>query len=67
MIKVQSEVEPCEVNGTELNGLKSSKQLLFVESHWNYRQLVILRYGEVSITVVASDLLKAINNAGNTK
>lgn len=61
-----NEVEPYEVNGTEINGLKSSKNLLRVESHCNYNNFVVLRYEDKNITVKASDLQKAINNAINS-
>jgi hypothetical protein len=66
MIYVLNEVEPYEVNGTEINGLKSTKNLLRVESHWNRRDFIVLRYEDKNITVLASDLSHAISNASNT-
>jgi hypothetical protein len=66
MIYVMNEVEPYEVNGNEANGLRSSKNLLRVESHWNRSEFVVLRYEEKNITVKASDLIVAINNATKT-
>lgn len=66
MIKVINEVEPYEVDGSEVNGLKSSKKLLAVESHWNRNEFVILDYDGKSITVLARDLISAINNSTNS-
>jgi len=63
MIKVTNEVEPYEVDGNESSGLKSSKDLLIVESHWNRDSFVVLKYKGKSITVIASDLNSAISNA----
>lgn len=68
MITVISEVEPHEIGGEEINDLKSEKPLLRVMSHWNRNNLVILKFdeNEKSITVLAKDLIAAINNATNS-
>jgi hypothetical protein len=66
MIKVINEVEPYEINGNELHEVKSKKQLLMVESHWNRREFVVLTFGDINLTVKASDVIQAVNNASNS-
>ncbi len=63
MIKVTNEIVIYEVDGRDdvLNDAK-----LIVESHWNYNERIVLDYGGKKITVIASDLEKAISNAKNS-
>jgi len=69
MIKVTNEVEPYERNGDDFEcGLKSKKPIIKVESHWNRQEFVIIQIADGdSFTVVASDMIAAINNATNSR
>jgi hypothetical protein len=56
-----------ELNVYEIDGVKTDihKQLLIVKSHWNFTDRVILMFGGREITVLSSELQKAIKNATN--
>ena len=45
---------------------KTRDDALTVQNHWNSNRLVVLKIGNEEVTVNASDLIKAINNATNT-
>lgn len=66
-IKVRCEVDVYEVSGSDEDTRGLDMPKLVVESH--YRDaLVVLRRGEHdAITVVASDLIAAIQNATRTR
>ena len=65
MIKVRNEVAVIETNGKETQGLE--RPLLIVASHWNWDDRVELTVGGDRITVLARDLIAAVNNATNTR
>ncbi len=65
MIKVTCEVKVYEVDGKEAKHSPSDEPVI-VSSHWNYRDRVVLTLNGKSVTVLADDLEKAINNATNT-
>lgn len=55
-----------EVNGKDVTGKAWYEgERLEIKSHWNSSDRVVLCYGDVKITVIASDLLAAIANAQN--
>ena len=58
-------VEVYEENGTELKALKSKKPSITVREHWNRKDFVIINMGNLSYTVLATDLEKAIQNCQN--
>ena len=64
-LKVECEVQVYEVDGEEIS--MASHKKLTVTSHWNRNEMVKLEFGEGTVTVLAADLIKAINNAINTK
>jgi hypothetical protein len=67
MIKVVNEVNVLETNGQEVETkVGGDEQRLIVASHWNYSSKVVLAYGGETITVNASDLIMAVENARNT-
>lgn len=67
-MKVSNELKIYELNGrtpqsnSELNITEST---LLIESHWNYQDRVVINFNGQQITLLAIDLLKAINNASN--
>ena len=45
--------------------LRSKKPSITIREHWNRKEFVIVNMGELSYTVCAKDLEKAIQNAQN--
>lgn len=64
MIKVINEITLVESDGKEIP--VGHKEKLLVESHWNMSKCVVIKVGDVNITVLAADLKSAIDNATNT-
>lgn len=62
-IKVSNKLKIYEVNGTEPKPIDGPQ--LEVLSHWNRQAFVVLKFGSDEVTVLASDLDKAIENAKN--
>lgn len=58
-------IEVFEENGTALNAIRSKKPSITIREHWNRRELVIVNMGDKSYSVLASDLIAAIQNAQN--
>lgn len=65
MIKVVNKLKVYEVNDEETNTI-DDKTTLVVESHWNERRFVVLKFNDIKITISADDLESAIKNATNT-
>lgn len=65
MIQSINIVEVYEENGIELKTIRSKKPSITVRKHWNRKSFVVLQIGELSYTVEAADLEKAIRNAQN--
>ena len=63
MIEVVSKIKIYEVDGKDADTKKPES--LTIQSHWNYHDFVVIKYGDKSITVDKKDLIKAIDNAGN--
>ncbi len=64
-MKVTSKIPIYEFNGKEVSGLPSDDTMLTVNSHWNWTDRVVLKLGNQEITVLSSDLIKAVRNAEN--
>jgi hypothetical protein len=63
-IKVESEVECYEVDGKEVE-VGGDRPKIRVLSHWNRDELVTLKVGTKTYTVVGDHLERAIQNARN--
>ncbi len=62
-MKTVSEIKIYEVDGSEVKDPKGPK--LHVSNHWNLSRMVNLIMGGKTVTVLASDLKRAIDNATN--
>jgi hypothetical protein len=62
-MRITNELECYEINGEEQKGI--DLPILKVSSHWNRDEFVVLEFNGQKITVVISQLSKAIQNAGN--
>ena len=59
-------IEIYEINGTEEKGLRSHQRKVRVREHWNRQEFVVLQIDEgTEVTVLASQLVRAIENAQN--
>ena len=58
-------IEVFEENGVSLNTIRSKKPSITIREHWNRREFVIVNMGDKSYTVLANDLIAAIQNAQN--
>ena len=63
-MKVINTIKPLEIDGKDSNNV-GEKRLLSVESHWNMKDRIHLKFEGVDITVPADELERAINNARN--
>ena len=63
-VKVETEITLYELDGEEIPLEDVSVK---VSSHWNARELVVLKCGEHEYTVSALDLGKALENAQNVR
>ena len=64
-MKTTSEIEIYETNGEE--SPIANYPLMTVESHWNRNEMIVLKIGKKSVTVLADELKKAIDNATNIR
>lgn len=58
-------IEVYETNGTEENGLRSDRPNVKVREHWNRKEFITIEIDEKKVTVLASELKRAIENAQN--
>lgn len=58
-------IEVYEESGVELNALRSKKPSITIREHWNRKEFVIINMGNLSYTVLAKDMIAAIENAQN--
>lgn len=65
MIKVENKQQVYEIDGKDVTGPRDEYQLT-VASHWNRPEFVVIKFGDNSYTVVANDIIAAIQNAKNT-
>lgn len=63
MIKVISSVPVYERNGKEANW---QTERIEIQGHWNEQRKIIIKIGDETYTVIASDLEAAIKNATHT-
>ena len=63
-LKTETKVEIHEKDGADI-AIGAESEYLLVESHWNYGDRIVLRFSHFArnITVTASDLKRAIENA----
>lgn len=65
MITVTNEVKVYEIGGEEIP-IGGQKENIIVSNHWNNSKMVNIFTEGRKITVVANDLITAIQNAVNT-
>ena len=63
MIHVENKIRVYEIDGEVCEG--ADQPYVIVKSHWNLDTRVVLLVGDSEVTVVGSDLRKAIENATN--
>ncbi len=64
-MKIESSINPVEIEDTEVRGLPNDADALLVKAHHIFNRLVILDWRGHSITVSATELEQAIRNARN--
>jgi hypothetical protein len=64
-MRVSNEIDVCDVEGNEFENF--DKRSLRVESHDHRKGLVVLKYGDMVISVPAEDLKTAVVNATRTE
>ena len=62
-MEIVSKIQIYEIDSKDVDIKR--QEFLSVESHWNYHDFIVIRYGAKSITVNKEDLIKAVINAGN--
>lgn len=65
MFRIETRIDPTEVQGEAITGLPNEADQLIVSSHHIYNSLVILDWHGRNITVSAEDLRRAVENAKN--
>lgn len=63
--KIETRIRSYEVEGTPITGLHNRADDLIVSAHRNRKDFVILDWHGRAITVAASDLQRAVQNATN--
>lgn len=58
-------IEIYETNGVEEKGLRSERPKVEVSEHWNRKDFVKIGIDGKNVTVLASELKRAIDNAQN--
>lgn len=65
MLKIETRIDPVEIQGAEVKGLPDERDQLIVSAHWNWNRVVVLDWHGRTITVSAIELKRAIENACN--
>jgi hypothetical protein len=65
MMKIETRIDPVEIDGGEISGLPKDSDQVSVSAHWNVNRFVVILFHGVSVTVLAKDLTRAIQNATN--
>jgi hypothetical protein len=65
MLKIETRIDPYEIDGKEVYGLAQDTDQLSVKAHWNINRFVVLEWHGKSFTVSADQLERAIKNATN--
>ena len=63
--KIETRIRSYEVNGEEVKGLPNDADDLVILAHWNRPSLIVIDFHGRQITVAASDIKRAIENATN--
>lgn len=63
--ETSNSLEIYETNGIDEKGLRSQRPKLIIHEHWNVRDFVVIELDGKKVTVLASQLKKAIDNAQN--
>jgi hypothetical protein len=64
-MKVKNELQVYEQDGKEIKGIEYP--IVKIESHWNYKDRVVVEIDGKKVTLIADDLRRAIDNATNHK
>lgn len=59
-MKTIVEIDAYEIAGEEIKGLSSKDEKVKIESHWNYDDRVVVKFRDVTFTVLIKDLKAAI-------
>ena len=65
MLKIETRLDPVEINSEDIKGLPQEADQVIVSAHWNYSQWVVLNFHGRTVTVNAAELRRAIENATN--
>lgn len=65
MLKIETKIDPVEINGTAICGLPNDADQVIVSAHWNINRFVVIDFHGRTVTVLADDLQRAIRNACN--
>lgn len=65
MLKIETRLDPVEINGEEVKALPNETDQVIVSAHWNVNKFVVIDFHGRTVTVVASELERAIQNATN--
>ena len=65
MLKIETRLDPVEINGTEIKGLPQDADQVIISAHWNVNRFVVIDFHGRTVTVLASELKRAIQNAEN--
>ena len=65
MLKIETRLDPREINGEEIKGLPNDADQVTVSAHWNSNCFVVINFHGRSVTVFGDELERAIRNARN--
>lgn len=65
MMKIETRLNPVEVEGIAITGLPQDSDQVTISAHWNYNHVVIISFRGKTVTVCANELQRAIQNATN--
>ncbi len=65
MLKIETRLDPVEINGAEIKGLPQEADQVIVSAHWNINRWVIIDFHGRTVTLSADELERAIRNARN--
>jgi hypothetical protein len=65
MLKIETRIDPTEINGTAITGLPNDADQVIISAHWNINRFVVIDFHGRTVTVLADDLQRAIRNATN--
>ena len=65
MIKSTNNVQVYEEDGHDINKLRSESPSIIIREHWSRKEMVVISMGDKTYTVLARDLVAAIQNSQN--